>query len=320
MTITLDDVRLAAERLKGVARLTPAIECAPLSAEVGSHVFWKGEHLQHGGAFKYRGASNAVAALGAERRAAGVVAASSGNHARAVALAAARHAIPATILMPHDAPPEKAAATRAAGAHVRTYDRYTEDRDALLAGLSAESGRPAIHAYDDEHVIAGQGTVALELLEQAGPLDLLLVPVGGGGLISGCATVVAALAPDCRVVGVEPAAGDDTRRSLQAGERVRIEVPHTIADGQQVAIPGAVTFPIVQALVDEVVTVSDDEIVAAMATLARDAGIVAEPSGACATAALLAGVVAAAGLRVGVIVSGGNVSLERFERLVGSRP
>jgi threonine dehydratase len=242
---------------------------------------------------------------------------SSGNHAQALALAARLHGASATILMPADSPPNKLAATRGHGAEVIEFDRYAEDRDGLLDELVAERGLVPIHPYDDPRVMAGQGTVALELLEQAGPLDLLLVCVGGGGLIAGCATAAKALAPEIRVVGVEPEAGDDTLRSLRAGQRVQIPVPRTIADGQQIPIPGELTFEVVRRLVDDVVLASDDEIVAAMRVLFERVKTVAEPSGACALAALLAGRVDAAGLRVGVTISGGNVSAERFASLTG---
>jgi threonine dehydratase len=242
---------------------------------------------------------------------------SSGNHAQALALAARLHDAPATILMPADAPASKLAATRGLGAEVIEFDRYATDREALLAELVAERGLVPIHPYDDVRVMAGQGTVALELLEQAGPLDVLLVCVGGGGLIAGCATAAKALQPGIHVVGVEPEAGDDVRRSLAAGERVRIPVPRTIADGQQLPVPGELTFPVIAERVDDVVLASDAEIVSAMRVLFERVKTVAEPSGACALAALLAGRLDASGLRVGVTISGGNVSAERFAALVG---
>jgi threonine dehydratase len=242
---------------------------------------------------------------------------SSGNHAQALALAARLQGVRATILMPADSPPNKLAATRGLGAEVLEFDRYATDREELLAELVADRGLVPVHPYDDERVMAGQGTVALELLEQAGPLDVLLVCVGGGGLIAGCATAAKALAPDIRVIGVEPEAGDDTRRSLVAGERVRIEVPRTIADGQQLPIPGELTFPVIRERVDDVVVASDAEIVRAMRLLFERLKTVAEPSGACALAALLAGRVEVRGLRVGVTISGGNVSASRFAELTG---
>jgi threonine dehydratase len=239
---------------------------------------------------------------------------SSGNHAQALSLAAALHGVPAVILMPEDAPAGKLAATEGYGAEVIRFDRYGQDREELLAELIAARGLIPVHPYDDERVMAGQGTVALELIEQAGPLDVLLVPVGGGGLISGCATV--AEANGIRVVGVEPEAGDDVKRSLEAGQRVRIDVPHTIADGQQLPTPGELTFEVIRERVEEIVLASDEEMVEAMRFLFERLKTVAEPSGACAPAALLAGRVE--GARIGVVISGGNVTAERFASLVAS--
>jgi threonine dehydratase len=318
--VSLADIEAAAERIKGHAVETPLIENPALNERLGLRVLIKPETLQRVGAFKFRGAYNAVASLAPEERRRGVCTVSSGNHAQALALAAQLHEVPAVILMPEDAPAGKRAATNGYGAEIVSFDRYAEDREALLARLVAERGLVPVHPYDDERVMAGQGTVALELLQDAGPLDVLLVCVGGGGLIAGCATAVKGLAPDTRVIGVEPEAGDDTRRSLRAGERVAVPVPRTIADGQQLPMPGEKTFPVVQALVEDVVTVSDEEIVAAMRLLFERAKTVAEPSGASAFAALLAGRVDAAGLRVGVTISGGNVTAERFAELVASRP
>jgi threonine dehydratase len=315
--IALEDVRLAAARLHGVAHRTPVLSSRHLDALTGARVFLKAENLQRTGAFKFRGAANAVACLSAQERARGVATVSSGNHAQALALAARLEGVRATILMPADSPPNKLEATREHGAEVIEFDRYASDREALLAELVRERGLVAIHPYDDERVMAGQGTVATELLEQAGPLDLLLVCTGGGGLIAGCATAAKALQPAVRVVGVEPEAGDDTRRSLRAGERVRIPVPRTIADGQQLPIPGELTFEVVRRRVDDVVVASDAEIVAAMRVLFERVKTVVEPSGACALAALLAGRVDASGLRVGVTLSGGNVSVSRFAELTG---
>jgi threonine dehydratase len=315
--ITLDDVQRAAERLNGIAHRTPVITGRLLDeATDAQRVLLKAENLQRAGAFKFRGAYNTVASLTAEERNRGVATVSSGNHAQALSLAARLHEAPAVILMPEDAPPGKLAATRGYGAEVVSFDRYGEDREALLADLVNERGLIPVHPYDDERVMAGQGTATLELIEDAGPLDVLLVPVGGGGLLSGAATVARALSPDTRVIGVEPEAGDDFKRSLAAGERVRIDVPRTIADGQQLPMPGELTFPVIQALVDEVVTVSDAEIVDAMRLLFERAKTVVEPSGASAFAALLAGRLDAKGQRVGVILSGGNVTAARFAELV----
>jgi threo-3-hydroxy-L-aspartate ammonia-lyase len=315
--IGIEDIRAAARRLDGVAHRTPVLTSRTLDEATGATVFLKAENLQRIGAFKFRGAYNAVASLTSDERARGVATASSGNHAQALALAARLHGAAATILMPEDAPAGKLAATRGYGAEVIGFDRYSSDREELLAELVEERGAVPIHPYDDEWVMAGQGTVALELLEQAGPLDMLLVSVGGGGLIAGCATAAAAVSPDTRVIGVEPEEGDDTRRSLEAGERVRIPVPRTIADGQQLPMPGELTFEVVKRRVAGIAVASDEEIVAAMRFLFERCKTVAEPSGACALAALLAGrVPEARGLRVGVTLSGGNVAADRFAELL----
>jgi threonine dehydratase len=315
--ISLDDVRAAAVRIAGAAHRTPVLTSRALDDATGATVFLKAENLQRVGAFKFRGAYNAVAALTREERARGVATVSSGNHAQALALAARLHDIPAAILMPDDAPPGKLAATSGYGAEVIRFDRYAQDREELLAELVAERGLVPIHPYDDEHVMAGQGTAALELIDDAGPLDVLLVCVGGGGLIAGCSTAAKALLDDVRVVGVEPEAGDDVRRSLEAGERVRIDVPRTIADGQQLPTPGELTFPVIRERVDDVALASDAEIVTAMRFLFERVKTVAEPSGACAVAALLAGRVGdVRGARVGVTITGGNVTADRFAELV----
>jgi threo-3-hydroxy-L-aspartate ammonia-lyase len=311
--ISLDDVQAAARRIDGVAHRTPVLTSRALDEAAGATVFLKAENLQRAGAFKFRGAFNAVASLSDEERARGVATVSSGNHAQALSLAARLHGIPAVILMPDDAPAGKLAATEGHGAEVIRFDRYGQDREELLAELVAERGLVPVHPYDDERVMAGQGTVALELIEQAGPLDVLCVPVGGGGLISGCATV--GKANGIRVVGVEPEAGDDVKRSLEAGRRVRIDVPRTIADGQQLPMQGELTFEVIRELVDEVVLASDAEMVDTMRFLFERMKTVVEPSGACAPAALLAGRVP--GERVGVVISGGNVTAARFAELVG---
>ncbi len=315
--ITLDDVQAAARRIEGAAHRTPVLTSRALDAAVGATVFLKAENLQRVGAFKFRGAYNAVASLEAAERRRGVATVSSGNHAQALALAAQLHGIPAAILMPDDAPAGKLAATEGYGAEVIRFDRYAGDREELLAELVADRGLVPVHPYDDERVMAGQGTVATELFEQAGPVDVLLVCVGGGGLISGCATAAKALRGDVRVIGVEPEAGDDVKQSLAAGERIRIDVPRTIADGQQLPVPGELTFDVIRERVDDVVLASDPEIVDAMRFLFERVKTVTEPSGACAVAALLAGRVPdVEGLRVGVTISGGNVSAERFAELV----
>ena len=318
-TLGLAEVEAAAERLAGIAHRTPVVRSRTLDRRVGGEVVLKCENLQRAGAFKFRGAYNAIAQLDAEALRRGVVAPSSGNHAQAVALAASLLGSRAVIVMPEDAPRSKLDATRGYGAEVVTYDRYAEDRVAIGERLAAERGLSLIAPFDDPRVIAGQGTAALELLEQAGPLDILVIPVSGGGLIAGSAIVADALSPQTRIVGVEPEHGDDTRRSLAEGHRVEIAVPRTIADALTVAIPGELTFEINRRLVDEVVVVSDEEIVAAMAFLFERMKLVAEPSGAIAVAALLAGRTAADGRRIGVIVSGGNVDASRFAALLGER-
>ena len=302
--------------LDGVAHRTPLLTSRTLDARTGAKVVCKAENLQRGGAFKFRGAFHKLSTLTAEQRAAGVIAYSSGNHAGAVALASRVLGVDAGIVMPHDAPAAKRAAVEEYGAEVVGYDKRTESREDLAAALAGDRGLTLVRPFDDWDVMAGQGTVALELLDQAGPLDQVLVPVGGGGLVAGCATVIKALSPGTAVIGVEPEAGDDTRRSLAAGERVRIPVPRTIADGQQLPIPGELTFEVVRRHVAEIAVASDPEIVAAMRFLFERLKTVAEPSGACALAALLAGRVEAKGLRVGVTISGGNVAPERFSELL----
>jgi threonine dehydratase len=320
VTLSLDDVRAAAERLAGVAHRTPVLTSRTLDERTGATAFLKAECLQRGGAFKFRGAYNMISSLDPGQRARGVVAYSSGNHAQAVSLAARLLGTSATIVMPADTPAAKLDATRGYGAEVVTYDRYAEDREALGAALAEERGLVLVPPYEHPLVMAGQGTAALELLEDVADLDVLLAPVGGGGLIAGCATAAKAIRPGIRVIGVEPEAGDDTRRSLEAGERIRIPVPRTIADGQQADIPGELTFAVNRQVVDTIVTVSDAEIIDAMAFLFDRMKLVTEPSGASAAAALLAGHVPdAAGARVGVVVSGGNVGTARFGELMAGR-
>ncbi|HZB77592.1 MAG TPA: pyridoxal-phosphate dependent enzyme [Solirubrobacteraceae bacterium] len=318
--IDLDDVRRAAARIDGVAHRTPVVTSRTLDERTGATVRLKPENLQRIGAFKFRGAYNTVASLDPAERARGVVTASSGNHAQALALSAALHDAPATILMPQDAPASKAAATEGYGARIVRFDRYSDDREALMAEHADRDGLAVVHPYDDERIMAGQGTAALELIEDGGALDLLLVPVGGGGLIAGCATAATGLLPAVEVVGVEPAVGDDTQRSLAAGDRVRVPVGRTIADGQQIDIPGERTFPVIRERVAAVVTVTDAEIVAAMRFAFERLKLVLEPSGASALAALLHGKVEAAGRRTGVVLSGGNVDVARFRELTGGTP
>ena len=314
--IELADVEAAARRLDGIANRTPVVTSRTLDERVGAEVHLKAECFQRGGAFKFRGAYNKISSLPEESLRRGVVAFSSGNHAQAVAIASQLVGTTATILMPADAPPAKVDATRGYGAEIVTYDRWSEDRDALGAQLAHDRGLELVRPYDDPLVMAGQGTTALELLEEVPELDVLVVPVGGGGLIAGCATAAKALRPGIRVVGVEPEAGDDTRRSLAAGERVRLEVPKTIADGLQATVPGELTFEVNRERVDEIVAVSDAEILDAMAFLFDRLKLVTEPSGAVGVAALLAARVAV-GPRVGVVISGGNVGVARFAELLG---
>jgi threonine dehydratase len=301
-----------------VAHRTPVFTSATLDRLTGATVRLKMESLQRSGSFKFRGAYSRISLLSPEELGRGVVAYSSGNHAQAVALAAGIVDTSAVIVMPADAPPEKLEATRGYGAEVVTYDRYTEDRAEIGQRIADDRGLTLVPPYDDLDVMAGQGTAALELVEEAGPLDVLVTPVSGGGLIAGCGTAARAAQGATRVVGVEPEQADDTRRSLEAGERVRLdEVPHTIADGLAVDSPGELTFPINRDQLERVVTVSEDDLVDAMAFLFDRLKAVVEPSGAAGVAALLTGRVPdLAGRRVGVIVSGGNVSADRFASFV----
>ncbi|GHH01014.1 threo-3-hydroxy-L-aspartate ammonia-lyase [Streptomyces lanatus] len=317
--VTLDDVRHAAARLKGVAHRTPVLRSRTLDERVGAEVFLKCENFQRVGAFKFRGAYNAASRLTPEQLRRGIAAYSSGNHAQAVALAARELGTTAVIVMPEDAPPSKRAATEGYGAEIVTYDRYTGDRAAIAEALAAERGLTVIPPYEHPHIMAGQGTAALELLEEVGELGALLTPVGGGGLMAGSATVAKGLHPGIRMIGVEPEAGDDTKRSLEAGRRISVPVPHTIADGQALPTPGELTFSVNRRLVDEIVLVSDDEIRDAMRFAFERLKIVVEPSGATPLAALLTGRAGAPPRRVGVIISGGNIDTGRFAELCGNR-
>jgi threonine dehydratase len=314
--LSFEDVLAAAGRLAGVAHRTPVLASRTLDGLTQGRIHLKAENLQRAGAFKFRGAFNRISSLPPGT---GVATYSSGNHAQAVALAASLVGSPAVVVMPADAPPEKAEATRTYGAEVVFYDRYREDREALGKKIAAERGLVLVPPYDDPMVMAGQGTATLELLEDTGPLDLLVVPVSGGGLIAGSATAAKAVHPATRVIGVEPEAGDDTRRSLEAGRRIQIPVPRTIADGLQVSTPGELTFEVNRRAVDGVVTVSDEDIIRAMVFLFERMKAVVEPSGAAGVAALLSGAVDASGQRAGVILSGGNVSALRFGELIAGR-
>ena len=317
LAIDPDDIAAAAARLQGVARRTPVFTSRTADERTGAQVFFKCENFQRMGAFKFRGACNALAQFTPAQRRGGVIAFSSGNHAQAIALSARLLGMPSVLVMPQDSPAAKLAATREyqrgqPGSEVVLYDRYTEDREAIGARLAVERSMTLIPPYDHAHVMAGQGTAASELIQETGPLDLLLVCVGGGGLIAGCAVAAAHLSPGVGVVGVEPEAGNDTQQSLARGEIVHIDTPQTIADGAQTQHSGRLTFPVIRRLVREIVTVSDAQLVRTMRFFAERMKMVVEPTGCLAAAALLEGVVPARGQRVGVIVSGGNVDLARY--------
>jgi threonine dehydratase len=318
MTLSIDyaDINDAAARLAGIAHRTPVATSRTANERTGAQLFFKCENLQRMGAFKFRGAYNALSQFTPEQRRAGVVAFSSGNHAQAIALSARLLGMPATIVMPTDAPQMKMDATRGYGADVHLYDRYTEDREAIGRKLAVERGMTLIPPFDHPHVMAGQGTAALELIEDVGALDVLLVCVGGGGLISGCAVAAKHALPQCRVIGVEPEAGNDVQLSLRRGEIVHIDVPQTIADGAQTQETGRFTFPVIQALVDDVLTVSDGQLVSTMRFFAERMKMVVEPTGCLAAAAALEGALDVRGQRVGVILSGGNIDVARYAALL----
>ena len=318
LPISFDDVAAAHERIRGVAHRTPVLTSTTANASSGAQLFFKCENFQRMGAFKFRGAYNAIVQFTPEQKAGGVITFSSGNHAQAIALSARLLGVKAVIVMPNDAPTVKVDATRGYGGEVVFYDRYSEDREALGRRLAAERGLTLIPPYDHPHVMAGQGTAAKELIEEAGELDLLLVCLGGGGLLSGCATAARALSPACTVIGVEPEAGNDGQRSLRSGSIVHIDTPKTIADGAQTQHLGEYTFAVIRELVDDVVTVSDAELVDTMKFFASRMKAVVEPTGCLAAAAALHRKVDVRGKRVGVIVSGGNVDLLRFAELVGN--
>jgi threonine dehydratase len=313
---TYADVQAAAERIRGHAHRTPVLTSRRVDAEIGASVFFKCENFQRMGAFKFRGAFNALSRFDEAQRRAGVITFSSGNHAQAVALSAGILRIPATIVMPHDAPASKVAATRGYGASIVVYDRYTEDREEIGRALAAERGMTLIPPYDHADVIAGQGTATKELLEEVGELDALFVCLGGGGLLSGAALTTRAQSPACRIYGVEPAAGDDGLRSLRAGSIVHIDAPATIADGAQTQHLGHLTFEIIRREVDDIYTATDDELVEAMRVFATTLKIVVEPTGCLGFAAVRRLASTLAGQRVGVLVSGGNVDLDRYAALL----
>jgi threo-3-hydroxy-L-aspartate ammonia-lyase len=303
--VSFDDVARAHERIKPQARRTPALTSATIDALTGASVFFKCENFQRMGAFKFRGAFNALSQLKDSK---GVVAFSSGNHAQAVALSGKLLGIKTVIVMPHDAPPVKLEATRGYGAEVVQYVKH-EDRESLAAKLASERGLTLIPPFDHPHIIAGQGTAAKELIEDVGALDVLMVPCGGGGLLSGCSIAAKHLAPKCKVVGVEPAAGDDATQSFVKKRLIAIAVPETIADGARTPSLGKLTFPIVLRNVDDMLTVTDVELTRAMFFLWERMKIVVEPTGALAFAALFTGKIPVKNLKVGVVLSGGNVDL-----------
>lgn len=316
LAISFDDILSAQKRIAGVAHRTPVLTSTTADAMTGAQLFFKAENFQRMGAFKFRGGFNAVSQLTPAQRANGVVAFSSGNHAQAIALSARLLDVKAVIIMPTEAPAAKLAATRGYGGEVVLYDRYREDREAIGRRLSEERGLTLIPPYDHPHVMAGQGTAAAELIEDAGPLDLIIAPLGGGGLLSGCATAAKAMLAACSVIGVEPAAGNDGQRSLRSGEIVHIDAPETIADGAQTQHLGRFTFPVLQRYVEDILTVSDTELVEAMHFFASRMKMIVEPTGCLAAAAVFSGQLDLRGKRVGIILSGGNVDLARFAALV----
>jgi threonine dehydratase len=309
---TYDDVVQAAGRIAGVANRTPVLTSRTVDEDFGAQVFFKCENMQRMGAFKFRGAYNALMKFTPEQRRAGVVAFSSGNHAQAIALSAQLLGIPATIVMPQDAPAAKIAATRGYGGNVVLYDRYTQDRERIGRDLAQKHGLTLIPPYDHPDVIAGQGTAAKELFEETGPLDAFFVCLGGGGLLSGSALATRALAPECRLYGVEPEAGNDGQQSFRTGTIVHIDTPQTIADGAQTQHLGNITFPIIRRDVDDILTATDDELVQCMRFFAERMKIVVEPTGCLGFAAARRMRDALRGKKVGILVSGGNIDLAKL--------
>ena len=312
--VTFGDVALAHERIRAHAHRTPVLTSATVDAVTGARVFFKPENLQRMGAFKFRGAYNALSQLSPAEKRRGVVAFSSGNHAQAVALAGKLLGIPRVIVMPADAPRVKVEATKGYGAEVVLYEKH-QDREEVARNISSERGLSLIPPYDHPHIVAGQGTAAKELIEDAGALDLLLVPCGGGGLLSGCAIAAKHLNPGCRVIGVEPAAGDDATRSFRTKTLQSVKNPDTIADGARTPSLGKVTFPLVMRYVDDMLTVTDAELLKSMFFLWERMKIVVEPTGALAACALLEKKLDAKGKRVGVVLSGGNVDVKAISAL-----
>ncbi|MBZ0135117.1 MAG: threo-3-hydroxy-L-aspartate ammonia-lyase [Planctomycetes bacterium] len=315
MSVSIDDIRAAAAHLEGLARKTPVYTCHTVDDNCGAKVFFKCENFQRVGAFKFRGAYNALSQLAEARRAAGVLTFSSGNHGQAIALAGKLLGIPAVIVMPKDAPGVKIAATKGYGAEIVLYDKHQTTRELLGAKIAGERGLTVIPPYDHAHIIAGQGTVALELHDEVAGLDVLIAPVGGGGLISGCAVATKVLRPSCKVIGIEPENADDATRSFKTGELQTVNNPDTVADGARTPSLGKLTFPLIRECVDDMITVSDDAIVTAMRFIWERMKLVVEPTGAMAYAALHSGALDVTGKRVGVVISGGNVDLDAMPLL-----
>jgi threonine dehydratase len=313
---SFDDVCSASRRIKGHAHKTPVMTSLTADKTLGAKVFFKCENLQRMGAFKFRGAYNALSKFSPEQRKAGVVAFSSGNHAQAIALSAKLLGIPATIIMPYDAPEAKVAATKGYDGKVVVYDRYTEDREQIGRELAEKKGLTLVPPYDHPDVLSGQGTAAKELFEEVGALDALFVPLGGGGLLSGTALATRALSPGCKLYGVEPAAGDDGQRSFRTGKIVHIDTPKTIADGAQTQHLGNVTFPIIQRDVDDILTASDTELVNCMRFMASRMKLIVEPTGCLGFAAAQQMKVDLRGGRIGVLLSGGNIDMAKFACLL----
>jgi len=309
MEVTYSDLAAAHARIRAFAKRTPVLTSSTVDALTGARVHFKCENFQRMGAFKFRGAYNALSQLSAEQKARGVVAFSSGNHAQAVALSGKLLGVPATIVMPTDAPKVKLEATRGYGAEVVSYDASNEDRQKIAEKLAAERGLTLIPPFDHPHILAGQGTAAKELFEDAGPFDILMVPCGGGGLLSGCSIAAKHLSPKCKVIGVEPAAGDDGLQAFRAGKLVSVPLPMTIADGARTTSLGMITFAIIQKNVDDFLTVTDEELLKTMYFLWERMKMLVEPTGALAACALLQGKIDAKGKKVGVVISGGNVDL-----------
>lgn len=314
--LTYTDIAQAAERIRGAAHHTPVLTSRTADQRTAARLFFKCENFQRMGAFKFRGAYNAISRFTEDQRRAGVLTYSSGNHAQAIALSASLLGIRSSIIMPHDAPALKVEATKAYGGEVIVYDRYKENREEIGLRLAKERGMTLIPPYDHPDVICGQGTAAKELFEEAGQLDVLLVCLGGGGLLAGSALAASKLSPSCKVIGVEPELGNDGQQSLRKGEVVHIAVPDTIADGAKVTHVGNHNFEVIKRYVDDIVTVSDAQLVATMKFFAERMKMIVEPTGCLGAAAALHGVVPIEGKRVGILISGGNVDLSAFARFV----